>query len=344
MKQLSQMTIAESRKFGGKAYGLRRLYGMNLKTPNTFVLDSEEKFDHENVELLKHYLKFPLAVRSSALGEDGKLASFAGQYLTLLNVTEEGLTDAVEQCRASGPQSVDYDNAMQQLPTARVNVLLQTIVNPLYAGVMFTSNPETKNLGTMVVEYVKGLGDKLVGGEVNPLQSLQLNSLGTFEAPEPIQAAVMKFRYAKPILERRFRSPVDVEWAIERDGFNPLIWLQARPITGVKWIKWQESIVGQGITDNCVEGVVRRMSATGNLDGQLLDGEILVTTMTKPDMVGHMIKAVAIVTEIGGKLCHAAIVARELGKPCIVGCAFARKLKTGDHIRVDASKGTIEFV
>lgn len=348
MHWLRGMTITESKKYGGKAYGLRRLYGLGVTIPNTMVIRSQDKLDADYLmSVLKFYggIKFPLAVRSSAIGEDGKSASFAGQYLTLLNVTAEGLVDAIEQCRASGPQSDDYANAMQQDTTTKVNVLLQPMVEPAYAGVMFTSDPETKDLGTMAVEYVEGLGDKLVAGEVNPLQSLKIGGGNDFEVPDEIRQAIGAFRKYKPLLEKRYRCPVDVEWAIGPVSGRTntgLVWLQARPITGVKWQKWYKSIVGQGITDSCVEGIVRRVSH--KYDVSLLDGEILVTTMTNPNMVGHMLKASAIVTEIGGKLCHAAIVARELGKPCIVGCDFARKLKTGDHIRVDASKGTIEFI
>ena len=72
------------------------------------------------------------------------------------------------------------------------------------------------------------------------------------------------------------------------------------------------------------------------------DGDIILSPMTRPDLVPAMKKAAAIVTDEGGMLCHAAIVSREMKIPCIVGTAIATKvLKTGDLIEVDATKGRI---
>ncbi|MBI5614473.1 hypothetical protein HY947_06105 [Candidatus Gottesmanbacteria bacterium] len=75
------------------------------------------------------------------------------------------------------------------------------------------------------------------------------------------------------------------------------------------------------------------------------EGEIIVSPMTMPDFLPAMKKAAAIVTDEGGILCHAAIVARELKKPCIVGTQFATQIfKTGDYVEVDAFKGTIRLI
>lgn len=74
-------------------------------------------------------------------------------------------------------------------------------------------------------------------------------------------------------------------------------------------------------------------------------GDILVTTMTTPDFVILMQKSSAIVTEIGGLLSHAAIVSRELKKPCIIGTKIATKvIKDGDLVEVDADKGTVRII
>ncbi|GAF72313.1 unnamed protein product, partial [marine sediment metagenome] len=71
-------------------------------------------------------------------------------------------------------------------------------------------------------------------------------------------------------------------------------------------------------------------------------GQILVAGMTRPDYVPYMEKAAAFITDGGGILCHAAIVAREMGKPCIVGTQIATKVfKDGDLVEVDADKGII---
>jgi pyruvate,water dikinase len=72
------------------------------------------------------------------------------------------------------------------------------------------------------------------------------------------------------------------------------------------------------------------------------EGEILVARTTSPDMIPAVKKAKAIVTEVGGLLCHAAIVAREFGIPCIIGTDMVtRILKDGDLVEVDAEKGIV---
>ena len=74
-------------------------------------------------------------------------------------------------------------------------------------------------------------------------------------------------------------------------------------------------------------------------------GDVLVATMTKPDCVGAMKKAAAIITDEGGITCHAAIVARELGIPCIIGTKIATQvLRDGDEVEVDANKGTVTIL
>jgi phosphohistidine swiveling domain-containing protein len=84
----------------------------------------------------------------------------------------------------------------------------------------------------------------------------------------------------------------------------------------------------------------------GNLEfDKLKPGDVLVTTMTTPDFVILMQKSCAIVTDIGGLLCHAAIMSRELGKPCIIGTKHATKiLKDGDLVEVDANKGIVKII
>ena len=79
--------------------------------------------------------------------------------------------------------------------------------------------------------------------------------------------------------------------------------------------------------------------------GEFKEGEILVSSMTIPDFLPAMKKAAAIVTNEGGVLCHAAILARELQKPCIIGTQFATHiLRDGDYVEVDANNGIVKFI
>jgi len=78
---------------------------------------------------------------------------------------------------------------------------------------------------------------------------------------------------------------------------------------------------------------------------KIVKGDILVTEMTSPDMVPAMKKSAAIITDVGGLLCHAAIVSRELKKPCIIGTKNATKiLKDGDLVEVDANQGIVRII
>jgi phosphoenolpyruvate synthase/pyruvate phosphate dikinase len=112
-----------------------------------------------------------------------------------------------------------------------------------------------------------------------------------------------------------------------------------------EWSKVSEDGILSG--NSAFPGIVTgRVRVLKNYKGATLEaGEILVTGMTDPNFVPLMKKAAAIITDGGGLLCHAAIVARELKKPCIIGTKFATKiLKDGDIVEVDADKGIIKIV
>jgi len=103
-------------------------------------------------------------------------------------------------------------------------------------------------------------------------------------------------------------------------------------------------IRGAAGSTGCVEGVARVM-ASPEESNQFQPGEILVTRMTDISWTPIFPHAAAVVTDIGAPLSHAAIVARELGIPAVVGCQDATtRLKTGDHVRVDGSSGTVKVM
>ncbi len=105
-----------------------------------------------------------------------------------------------------------------------------------------------------------------------------------------------------------------------------------------------EQLAGGKGAAGSVEGLVRRIDHIE--DSRLLQpGEILVTTTTNVGWTPVFPRAAAIVTDVGAPLSHAAIVARELGIPAVVGCNDATvRLHTGDRIRVDGGKGTVELL
>jgi len=105
-----------------------------------------------------------------------------------------------------------------------------------------------------------------------------------------------------------------------------------------------KEIKGQSVSSGLVEGRVR-IALTPKESYKLEKGDVLVCSMTSPDYVPAMKKTVAIVTDEGGLLSHAAIVSRELGKPCIIGTKIATQvLKDGDLVEVDAEKGIVKIL
>ncbi len=120
------------------------------------------------------------------------------------------------------------------------------------------------------------------------------------------------------------------------------IYAPAKPLR--EEVQQGKAIKGQTAFPGTVEGVARLIQEPKE-NARLQKGEILVTAMTTPDYLPAMERAAAFVTDEGGITCHAAIVARELKKPCVIGTRHATTLiKDGDRIRVDAENGTVAIV
>jgi pyruvate,water dikinase len=167
------------------------------------------------------------------------------------------------------------------------------------------------------------------------------------------------------VIESRYRRPMDVEWCAD---VKSLYIVQARPVTTIPTAKpaspassdaapetpaargpfrpaettdAKPIVRGFGASPGIAGGTARLLIGATAMD-RLLPGEVLVTTMTTPDMVPAMTKAAAIVTDEGGMTCHAAIVSRELGVPCVVGTRTATKtIADGDQVTVDGKTGSV---
>ncbi|MBZ2174569.1 phosphoenolpyruvate synthase [Schnuerera sp. xch1] len=151
-------------------------------------------------------------------------------------------------------------------------------------------------------------------------------------------------------IEELYGSHQDIEWGFDKDT-KKLYILQSRPITTIKGEKVMEKEVekkelkalsrGLAASPGIGVGKVKYISDISEIS-RVEDGDILVTIMTNPDMVPAMRRANAVVTEEGGRTCHAAIVSRELGIPCIVGAKGATEvLKEGMDVTVDAKRGVV---
>ena len=321
-----------------------------------------------------------VAVRSSATAEDLPGASFAGQQETYLNVKdEEDLLDKVRKCWSSlfTARAISYREKQGFAhTTVKLAVVIQKMVNSEVSGIMFTVDPHSgaKNI---IIEAGYGLGEAIVGGEVTP-DTYEIDKSKMVITKRRISS--QKWKYIRgpdggcvkedipngedkkqKIEDRRileiaeigrqveihYQGPMDMEWCLE-DGKVYLV--QARPITAVgnsggngDGVAIGEDLLltGLGASPGFATGTVRVYDESMSLD-VVKDGDVLVTKMTMPDMVPAMSRSVAIVTDEGGMTCHAAIISRELGTPCVVGTGSATAtLKDGDIITVDGTTGSV---
>lgn len=349
---------------GGKASGLYRLWDSGFKIPPTWVIPNISRVPTSNDRSLRdfavqsvmpwssnynHFASHKFAVRSCGVDEDGAEMSFAGQHLTLLNVDGKDVRTAIKDCRASGKMGKRYKKAMTGKGgrVAPLSVLVQTMVPADTAGVMFTGNPATGDPDECVIEEVDGLGDKLVDGTVNPDRRYTFKTRGDQPAqtsgPTEIPSYINYLRSYSSKFAKILGRPADIEWA-QCNG--ALYFLQLRALTGVEWEPTH--LTGSSITNSkqrpfpngfCPEvtGIVQRLPSLAPFK----TGRILVTKMTTPHMIDEMVQSSGIITEIGGSTCHAAIVARELGKPCIVGCQEADELSSSMLVKMNAETGEV---
>ncbi|MCX6805713.1 MAG: PEP-utilizing enzyme [Patescibacteria group bacterium] len=322
-----------TRVFGGKAIGLAKLIALQKPVPLTFCIPV-------NVEISENlFTKLPnqenWAVRSSATVEDGTNQSFAGMFESVLNVEHAQLVQATKQVIDS-VNSARTKAYVEKFKTEqpKMAVVIQQFNEPDFAGVWMGNS-----LASGTLEWVSGNGEKLVSGKVRPESETwpsQEQGITPSKESEPVGKRCLD-------LQAKLAVPADLEWCIVNGS---LIWLQFRPVTS-------SVAVSPKPTSALQEDELRGTAASpGKVTGTAIVLEdpkesiwkansILVTEYTDPDWVPIMISAAAIVTEQGGMLCHTAIIARELGIPCIVGVQGALQISDQSSIEVDGSKGIV---
>ncbi|MDX1451155.1 MAG: phosphoenolpyruvate synthase [Oleiphilaceae bacterium] len=204
-----------------------------------------------------------------------------------------------------------------------------------------------RNLGSKAIKMVYGQGDKMV-----ETVKVEPELRGRFSITDE---DVNELTRQALIIEKHYGRPMDIEWA--KDGDDGLLYIvQARPET----VKSRASatvleryllketgtvlVEGRSIGQKIGGGSVRIVDSIADMD-QVQDGDVLVTDMTDPDWEPVMKRASAIVTDRGGRTCHAAIIARELGIPAVVGCGDATDLlKTGQKVTVSCAEGDTGYI
>ncbi|WP_414640682.1 phosphoenolpyruvate synthase [Archangium sp.] len=323
--------------------------------------------------------KHSVAVRSSATDEDTSATSFAGMHESYTHVVgDEAVLTRLRECWASafGQRVVSYrkSQGLTQLPS--LAVVVQEMVDSARSGVMFTADPATGDVRRLVIEAAWGLGEVVVGGQVEPdtymvdkqgprVREVRVGDkafllerapeggdrrveLGEERARKRVLAdeEVLTLARLGARVEAHYGSPQDIEWA-EQGGRLYLV--QSRPITTLggatpepgKEARKPPLVTGLGASPGRVTGKVRVLR--GPEEGKTLrKGEVLVAAMTSPDWVATMRRAVAIITDSGGMTSHAAIVSRELRLPCVVGTRSAtRVLRDGEEVTVDGGSGEV---
>jgi phosphoenolpyruvate synthase/pyruvate phosphate dikinase len=210
---------------GGKAAGLARLQELDLPVPPTVVLPVGAELEDAG-EVVRR-IGEPIAVRSSALGEDARDRSAAGQYETVLGVRKEELLSAIEHVRESTERAHAYGAG------AEIAIVLQKQIAVTKAGVVFSRDPVSGD-DVMIVECAFGSGDAVVSGVVTPdryriadrnVHARVTGPLRTLRIDELVYLLDHVRR-----AERGLGHPVDVEFCFER---RTLWLLQCRPITTI---------------------------------------------------------------------------------------------------------------
>jgi pyruvate,water dikinase len=261
-----------------------------------------------------------------------------------------------------------------------ISVAVQELIFSRVSGVMFTLEPVTGSSDKIVIDASWGLGEAIVSGQVTPDEYvLEKNTFRILDrhivkkskqivsdkkgstkwatVPKTLQdrptlpdETIVRLAQYGAQIESHYGGPQDIEWSV--DEKDRIFILQARPETvhGMEGkMKGDERkdftekdilVRGIGVSPGHGSGKTKVLDIKNM--SKFKQGDVLVTEMTTPDWVPVMKIATAVVTNLGGKTCHAAIVSRELGVPCVVGTENATSvLKDNEVVTVDGQRGLI---
>jgi phosphohistidine swiveling domain-containing protein len=229
---------------GGKAWNLSKI-NKRIRVPGFIVVSTRayreyretgvvsKGFIREITDIMGSFFRGnQVAVRSSGTAEDQSSASYAGIYETVLGVSEiDGVVEAVKTVWTSNdsPRVKEY-RKRKNLQPGEMAVIIQKQLHPDIGGVMITDDSSQKK--AMIIECCKGLGDKLVSGQITPT-SYRIDKKRTLERSGEDILSRQQLRELYRIgrrIQRILCSPQDIEWAFEDDK---LFVLQTRPITSV---------------------------------------------------------------------------------------------------------------
>ncbi|PSF38088.1 pyruvate phosphate dikinase PEP/pyruvate-binding protein [Aphanothece hegewaldii CCALA 016] len=253
---LSLNDSLKPQKVGQKAATLSHLKRLGYAIPDGWVLPAGDDIQ-SLISFLNPSITEPLAVRSSAIGEDSENASAAGQYISILNITnKEELESAILACQNSynSPTAIRYRQDRQQKDTS-MTVLIQKQIKGVFSGVAFSRDPVEQLNTNVVIEALPGDASLVVSGKVTPeryqievsdlkennLDEIEVNILGEGDVPLHLikQVAILS-RQLEDLYQGK---PQDIEWTYD----GQTIWLlQSRAITNLHPI-WTRKIAAEVI-------------------------------------------------------------------------------------------------
>ncbi len=291
-----------------------------------------------------------MAVRSSATVEDGDDHSYAGVFVSKLNVPKQvhAVVSAVRELynAVTNPRTLSYqDFAGLVDEPIKLAVIVQTMVDARVSGVLFTDVAQDGTTG-LLVEAVSGLGESLVSGSVRPQRyrvvAEQAHRVDREPAADLLTTQnIQGLASLAASVKKIFPRPQDVEWGIDRGGRVHI--LQSRDITAPLQLPSTLDVNGPGVvmgfgaSPGVATGRPVFIDEAGVAEFPL--GAVLIAECTDTDYLPAMRRAAAIVTQEGGLLSHAAIVSRELGLPCVVGAPTAETLVESEYVTVDGTRG-----
>lgn len=240
---------------GGKGFNLLHLSDYGFKVPEFVVynaqqIDVSKPLSEVELQEIKGHLGSPdfVSVRSSALGEDSGSQSFAGQFLTQLNVEWDQVNQAITNVWNSlkRPEVVAYCHEHGIEPPKKMGIVIQRMLNPTVSGVAFGMNPVNGKRKEIVISAVCGLGEGLVSGELNSdtyiLDSITGNLIDSdFQSSPETKLTPNQLKHICKVLsdlKALYKKPQDIEFCWENEQFYLL---QSRPITTLNQTSDQSS-------------------------------------------------------------------------------------------------------
>jgi pyruvate,water dikinase len=253
---------------GGKGRTLARLYRAGYRVPDGFIIlpaafvgdeltsEAWAQVQARLARMRRDDKDGSFAVRSSAVSEDSALASFAGEFETVLDVrTDEEIRQAIHVVRRSrnSARVQAYGQAMTFIAAQgleetghEIAIVVQRLIRADFSGVLFTTDPVTGDLMQMTGNFVQGLGEALVSGQANPRTFTLARPKGTYSGPAELDRLARALYRNACRLEKELGGPQDIEWAV---AGRRLYILQSRPITTLGGYKadtaeWNDSLRG----------------------------------------------------------------------------------------------------